>query len=173
MPKKKDLTGQRFGRLVVIGDSGKRKRNGDILWLCKCKCGNKILVRTWQLTSGQTLSCKCLRAEGMKKGAKIYREEMNEKQKKNRLETLDKGRVEDLKENTKISSLDQKISKRNSSGTKGVYWNKQQKKWIASIMFKNKYIYLGVFKNKKDAINAREEAEEKYFKPILDKYKKD
>lgn len=35
-----------------------------------------------------------------------------------------------------------------------------------------KILIYGSFKNKEDAIKARKDAEEKYFKPILDKYNK-
>ena len=56
-----------------------------------------------------------------------------------------------------------KKSKRNSSGTAGVYWHSKARKWAASIGVNYKTIYLGTFKNKQDAINARRNAEEKYF----------
>lgn len=35
-----DLTGQVFGQLTVIGDSGQRKSDGSIVWKCSCACGN-------------------------------------------------------------------------------------------------------------------------------------
>jgi len=56
---KKDLTGQRFGKLVVIEDTDKRK--GDVIWLCRCDCGNFTKVKTGDLKSGGTQSCGCLR----------------------------------------------------------------------------------------------------------------
>ena len=37
------------------------------------------------------------------------------------------------------------------------------------VLLEKKFIY-GSFTNKADAIKVRKEAEEKYFKPILDKY---
>lgn len=37
----RDLTGQRFGRLVALEVFGKNKY-GNIVWLCKCECGNVI-----------------------------------------------------------------------------------------------------------------------------------
>lgn len=62
MSAKKDLTGQRFGRLTVVADSGKRN-NGYILWECRCDCGNTKIVDGWRLRSGATQSCGCLRQE--------------------------------------------------------------------------------------------------------------
>ena len=40
-----DLTGQKFGFLTVIKDSGER-RNHQVVWLCQCKCGNTKKVLT-------------------------------------------------------------------------------------------------------------------------------
>lgn len=51
----------------------------------------------------------------------------------------------------------------NTSGDNGVYWHKKHQKWEALIGYNNKIIYLGLFENKEDAIQARREAEEKYF----------
>lgn len=57
-----DLTGQRFGKLVVIQrhiDPSKKYT----LWECKCDCGNEAIVRANRLMHGRTQSCGCLRAE--------------------------------------------------------------------------------------------------------------
>lgn len=62
MTKKIDLTGARFGRLLVIQEAGRAGR-GEILWLCQCDCGNNHTVRRGCLTDGSTNSCGCLRRE--------------------------------------------------------------------------------------------------------------
>lgn len=54
-----NLTGQRFGRLIVIKESG-RAKSRSVIWLCKCDCGNYHKVESRILTSGHTLSCGCL-----------------------------------------------------------------------------------------------------------------
>ena len=48
-----------------------------------------------------------------------------------------------------------KLSSKNTSGTKGVYWNKNSMKWTANIKINGKLITLGSFINKDDAINIR------------------
>lgn len=53
--------GQRYGRLVVIALSGRRK--GKRLWLCKCDCGTDAVVQDSNLRSGHTASCGCFHAE--------------------------------------------------------------------------------------------------------------
>lgn len=51
----------------------------------------------------------------------------------------------------------------NSSGHKGVYFDKSRDKWVAQIMVNEKKIFLGRFIRIEDAIKAREDAEFKYF----------
>lgn len=60
MPKK-DLTGQRFGKLVVLQDSNKRASNGAVIWQCQCDCGNITEVVGSNLTrkTHPTQSCGC------------------------------------------------------------------------------------------------------------------
>lgn len=54
---RKDLTGKRFGRLVITGYIGNSK------WLCLCDCGNDIIASTDHLMSGHTRSCGCYQKE--------------------------------------------------------------------------------------------------------------
>ncbi len=52
--------------------------------------------------------------------------------------------------------------KNNTSGTNGISWHKRDCKWTASIYVDGKKIYLGSFKYKKDAIDARIAANSQY-----------
>ena len=62
MGKKIDLTGQRFGRLVVIEEAPSRK--GSAMWICKCDCGNITkAIRGSDLRNGKVMSCRCLHNE--------------------------------------------------------------------------------------------------------------
>lgn len=58
----KDLTGQKFERLIVKGYIGKNNKN-HALWLCRCSCDNYTLVTTTDLKSGHVKSCGCLKIE--------------------------------------------------------------------------------------------------------------
>lgn len=51
----------------------------------------------------------------------------------------------------------------NTSGYVGVYWNKSKELWEAWIIHNNKRMYLGSYINKNKAIEARKQAEEKFF----------
>ena len=60
-----DITGQRFGRLTAIKLVPKEERtwsNKERAWVCKCDCGNEVIVRQRNLRSARmTKSCGCLR----------------------------------------------------------------------------------------------------------------
>lgn len=51
-----DLTGRRFGALVVL-----EFRSGNGGWTCRCDCGATTIVPTKNLTAGNTASCGCRR----------------------------------------------------------------------------------------------------------------
>lgn len=51
-----DISGQRFGRLLAISPTDKRK-HGKVVWLCECECGKNTLVPAGALRSGNTTSC--------------------------------------------------------------------------------------------------------------------
>ena len=63
----RDLTGQRFGRLVVVRvlenppTSSKSKQ-----WICRCDCGNEMIASSPNLVSGGTRSCGCLASEAFR-----------------------------------------------------------------------------------------------------------
>ena len=62
-----NLEGQRFGHLIVVGDSGQRYKwetGSNILWECLCDCGNIILVKTSDLTQNKKTHCGCLELKG-------------------------------------------------------------------------------------------------------------
>ena len=59
MSKFKDLTGMRFGRLTPYQKIGTNKHR-VALWLCKCDCGNEVIVNSCSLRKGDTKSCGCL-----------------------------------------------------------------------------------------------------------------
>lgn len=56
-----DITGQRFGRLVVLEKAEKRGKNW--FWRCKCDCGQEKLIDGRNLRGGYTKSCGCLSIE--------------------------------------------------------------------------------------------------------------
>lgn len=63
MGKPKDITGQRFGRLVALERSKNKAPNGSYCWICKCDCGAIKEVGICYLKRGASRSCGCLAVE--------------------------------------------------------------------------------------------------------------
>lgn len=59
MPARLNLTGRKFGRLVVLSDAG-NNRHGQSRWSCRCDCGNELTTTGGYLANGDTRSCGCL-----------------------------------------------------------------------------------------------------------------
>lgn len=79
MGKYGDLTGQTFAYLTVMGCAtgrGERKIRGE-QWLCRCTCGNTIIVSQGQLVRKDdkgTKSCGCLKhSVGDQSKERLYR----------------------------------------------------------------------------------------------------
>jgi len=58
----KDITGQRFGRLIAIERNGKEKQ-GQQRWRCRCDCGGETTTAGRNLRNGHTVSCGCYALE--------------------------------------------------------------------------------------------------------------
>lgn len=64
MPAFQDISGQKFGRLLVLGMAKERRSNGRIAWRCLCECGNITETPAADsLKYGRTKSCGCLARE--------------------------------------------------------------------------------------------------------------
>lgn len=58
--QQKDLTGMRFGRLIVLEKTDqKNPKTRCVLWRCRCDCGKECLKPTNELNSGFATSCGC------------------------------------------------------------------------------------------------------------------
>ena len=61
MGRRIDMEGLRQGKLTVMEEHGRKRR--QIVWRCVCDCGNTTYVATAQLRHGHTSSCGCLQRE--------------------------------------------------------------------------------------------------------------
>lgn len=69
---KKDLVGQKFGRLTVIKQSQRKDSSGNYYWFCNCECGTTNQeVSGHHLVQGNISSCGCMRSKGEEKITKI------------------------------------------------------------------------------------------------------
>jgi len=61
---KKDLSGQKFGKLLVVQEAGRTKTQ-RVLWACLCECGGKKLIASSLIINGSARSCGCARSEAL------------------------------------------------------------------------------------------------------------
>lgn len=61
----RDLTGLRFGRLLVLkrGPSRRQNSSGNACWVCRCDCGRLHVAHSDRLLKGTTRSCGCFQRE--------------------------------------------------------------------------------------------------------------
>ena len=148
--------GDRFGKLTVIGFDGKYA-------ICKCECGNTKSIRKTSLTSKKcpTKSCGCIQKQiAHSIGNKTIAENGRKQIERN------------MAYHTNFQVITQeKPPVNNTSGVKGVSWNKEKEAWDSYINIHGKRIRLGRYAKFEDAVKARKRAEEEYFQPLIDELK--
>lgn len=76
MPPPVELSGQRFGRLLVLGRAP--HMNGRTAWLCRCDCGQDTTVLTQRLCSARddnpraVRACETCRSRACQECGKLY-----------------------------------------------------------------------------------------------------
>lgn len=63
MSKLIDLTGNKYGRLIVLHKDNERKTSSGSYWICQCDCGTIKSIKSSSLRRGEIQSCGCLRNE--------------------------------------------------------------------------------------------------------------
>lgn len=153
-----DLTGRRFGKLFVLRRDPGRKHGGNYFWICECDCGNRKSIRgTSLLMVDGTRSCGCdQRKAASETGKRVVAENSRKQIERNKAYRTNFQVIESSEP-----------PKNNTSGHKGVSWNKRRELWEAYIQVHGKRKYLGRFDKYTDAVKARELAEELYFEPLI------
>ena len=146
-----DISNKKFGRLTAMKPTKERTKYGSVVWECKCDCGEICFVSGNSLRNNGTKSCGCVQRE-------------------KQMQNINKLLENECVEKTMLCNLTNQKRKDNTSGHKGVYWVQRVEMWRVCITFQGKTHNIGYFKDFDKAVIAREEAEEKYFKPILEKY---
>ena len=77
-PVFKDLSNQRFGKLIAIEPTYKKNNHRSMIWKCKCDCGNIYEVAAENLLKG-TKSCGCYTSEWQKEWGKTRRYDLTNK----------------------------------------------------------------------------------------------
>lgn len=153
LPTRGDLIGRRFGRLEVVALSDKRGSRGSRtvpMWECRCDCGNITYKATDKLTNNELSMCADCAA---KYAAKKMRQNAG---------FVDGTQISKLKSDKLIST--------NTSGCRGVYYDRHTGKWRARLKFKGKLMSFGTFSSFEEAVKARKQAEIDYFGDYLEEF---
>lgn len=149
--KSPDLTGQVFGKLTVIGRSDRRNPRGKRttpMWECRCECGNITYKATDTLTNPDESMCQECKG---RIGAEIARQSAG---------FVGGTQISRIKNMTLIAT--------NTSGCRGVYYDKKTNKYRARLKFNGKLMNFGSYTNFEDAVKARQAAEQEYFGSFLE-----
>lgn len=149
------ILNHKFGRLMPIKrllDTTASAKNRQ--YLCKCDCGRTAIMTDRQLRFYHVKSCGCLRRENSAVLMDKIAEEGHDAVKRSQVD------------GTTTYSLDQRRSKNNTSGIKGVSRMKSGQ-YRAYINLRRRQIHLGCFDTLEEAEAARLEAEKIYYDPIL------
>lgn len=105
--------------------------------------------------------------KGKRKYVSFHRLVMNAKHDQY-VDHINKKKYDNRKQNLRFCTRTENIRNRglystNTSGITGVHFDKRRKRWVASITYENKRIFIGRFYSKEDAIKARLEREVSLF----------
>ena len=152
---RKDLTAQKFGRLTVISPLPNQR------WLCECECGKRVSVYTQQLRRGKTRSCGCIRVERF--SAMEDERKLGDEAVKNM--SVDGTVIYAIRDKRKLNC-------NSKTGIKGVCICNRTGKYRAYINLRRTHYELGLFNTLDDAVAARKEAEQKFYKPVIEAWEK-
>lgn len=149
--KSPDLTGQRFGKLTVLGRSERTATRGKRtvkLWECQCDCGT-ITYKATDTLKNESMSCcaRCAELHAVSQARKSA------------------GFIGGT-QTTKLKDMSPTTA--NSSGCRGVYFDKKSNRWRARLGFKGKMMSFGSYERFEDAVAARKKAEQEYFATFLE-----
>jgi|GEM_PF-1684488 len=140
-----NLTGQRFGMLVVIRKTDK-KQYGYLIWECRCDCGNIAYKSIQQLKHSKMASCGCYLKE-------FHNEQMQR--------TLLNGTYRNIVKRA------QTVRRDSTTGIRGVTKLLNRNKYVATIYFKKKRYFLGNYDTIEEAKLSRKAAEERFYKEFI------
>lgn len=169
-PKKYDNIYVEKELIVEIHFINRKTGECDYISKINKKYLNNVKKYSWGISKGYVVNTRLGRVESSK--SRLHRlvysleygvysfeknvvDHINRNTLDNRIENLNLVAAYENNQNTRTF-------KNNKSGTKGVSWDNYSKGWSVSIQLQGKRYYLGVYKDKSEAIRVRKEAEEKY-----------
>ena len=153
-----DLSGKRFGRLLVLGISPK-KDGSRRLWTCRCDCGKEVDVSVSKLNSGHQTSCGCWKAVLNANAGNVVKKSIKTDEHRKKQAAISIKRYSDGWK-----------SPTNTSGYTGVSFSRSNGKFQAYINVGGKKYNLGYYYTAEEAAKIRKVAENKIHGDFLNWY---
>lgn len=159
---------RKFNEYKIADGYVKVKLNDENHMLCDIEDWERFNGHYWFMNDAGYAVC-----ETMKTGTLRFHKLVTGTTAEVIIDHIDRNKLDNRKCNLRIATasvnaINRGLQSNNTSGHKGVRLNKHGS-WVASITVNKKHIYIGSFKTKEEAVKARELAEEKYYKPLLEK----
>lgn len=138
------VPGRTFGALMLVRMVEESNTQDNEMWLCRCECGNDYVTTTRKLRRHVVTSCGC----GINRRREAARSN---------------GSLND----TRISDLNDTPRSNNTTGVRGVRYNKEIGKYYATISFRRRRYHLGYYTRLEDADSVRKEAERLIWGPAV------
>lgn len=135
--------GDRHGSLVAVERVGTTPA-GQALWRCRCDCGGEAVATAAKLNGGAVTSCGCHATRNERVAA-----------------------ATGVVDGTRLSSLTAKTPSSNKTGVKGVFVDSRSGRFVAQIKLRGRNVRLGSYATLQEAAEARREAEQELFDPVL------
>ena len=150
--RKMVVVGERRGHLTLLRDTGLRDSKGERLYEWQCDCGT-VFCRNLLGTSRKENPHLCPECQKRIKAAQVA--EAREK--------ADRDPATGLSKTALINIQEGKPTKRNTSGVRGVHWNENKQKWVATGRIDGHLHELGSFDDLQEAKEERELFVAKYY----------
>lgn len=145
-----DITGQKFNRLTVLGT----EPGNSAVVICRCDCGKIVKKSKNNVKRGLTKSCGCFKSQVSSATAKRVFADTIELSKKY---------------GTNFGIIENKKPRRdNTSGIKGVSYDKHAGVWVAYVYLNGRRKVVGRSVDINRAAMARKEAELEYYQPLIE-----
>lgn len=149
-PKYADIAGQKKGMLTALYATDKRDRKGNVIWRCRCDCGNEMEMSEGDFKFGSYVSCGCVRQQ--------------------RWDDFQPEQLLTFVDGTCLEWIAKRKSRNdNSSGYRGVCKSANDK-YRVFIGLKGEKYYLGQYETFEEAVAVRKEVEEFLHDGFLSNY---
>lgn len=160
-----------FNKYTIVNDTVQihiSKDNQDFITLISIEDLEKVKNRHLYLRSDGYVAFK-----NNKKNILLHRYILNLKHNEadEVVDHINRNRLDNRRDNLRIvncsvNAINSKLSTRNTSGHKGITWDKSRGKWKATLNVNHKCYYIGRFDDLNEAIKSRKVYEKLYHEPV-------